>query len=175
MEYRELGKRLFDLICSFCGLVILSPLFVVISLLIKMGSSGSIFFIQERMGQGANNFNLIKFRSMYNSPIKEKFGFTPGDGSRITKLGNFLRKTKVDEFPELINVLKGDMSIVGPRPEVPKYRYFYSTKEFGPVLSMRPGITDYASIKYRHEEQILAKSPYPQMMYEKKSFRINCG
>jgi lipopolysaccharide/colanic/teichoic acid biosynthesis glycosyltransferase len=164
MIYENFGKRLFDIICSLSGLVILSPLFILISVLIKIGSPGPIFFFQKRIGKEGGDFRLIKFRSMYSDRSQEKKGFYPGNGSRITRLGKVLRKTKIDEFPELINVLKGDMSLVGPRPEVPKYRHIY-VGDFEPVLSLRPGITDLASIKYRNEEELLSQSTDPEKMY----------
>jgi lipopolysaccharide/colanic/teichoic acid biosynthesis glycosyltransferase len=164
MIYENFGKRLFDVICSLSGLVILSPLFILISVLIKIGSLGPIFFLQKRMGKRGDNFKLIKFRSMHINPAQEKKGFTPGDDTRVTRLGKFIRKTKIDELPELINVFKGEMSLVGPRPEVPEYRRIYVGK-FEAVLSLRPGITDLASIKYRNEEELLAKSADPEEMY----------
>jgi lipopolysaccharide/colanic/teichoic acid biosynthesis glycosyltransferase len=164
MIYENYGKRLFDVICSLSGLVILSPLFILISVLMKIGSPGQIFFLQERMGRGGDNFKLIKFRSMHINPAQEKKGFTPGDDTRVTRLGKFIRKTKIDELPELINVFKGEMSLVGPRPEVPEYRRIYVGK-FEAVLSLRPGITDPASIKYRNEEELLAKSADPEETY----------
>jgi len=164
MIYENFGKPVFDVICSLGGLVVLSPFFILISVLIKIDSPGPIFFLQERIGKGGNNFKLIKFRSMRINFEQEKRGFTPGDDTRITKLGKILRRTKIDELPELVNVLKGDMSFVGPRPEVPKYRHVY-TGEFAPVLSLRPGITDLASIKYRNEEELLNQSPDAEKMY----------
>jgi lipopolysaccharide/colanic/teichoic acid biosynthesis glycosyltransferase len=164
MIYENFGKRLFDVICSLSGLVILSPLFILISVLMKIDSPGPIFFLQKRMGKGGDNFKLIKFRSMRINFEQEKRGFTPGDNTRITRVGEFLRKTKIDELPELINVFKGDMSLVGPRPEVPRYRDAY-TGEFADVLSLRPGITDLASIKYRNEEELLSQSPDAEKMY----------
>ena len=164
MIYENFGKRLLDLICSLSGLVILSSLFILISVLIKIGSPGPLFFFQKRIGKRGKDFRLIKFRSMYSDRSREKKGFHPGDGSRVTRLGKVLRKTKIDEFPGLINVLKGDMSLVGPRPEVPEYRHIY-VGEFESVLSLRPGITDLASIKYRNEEDLLSQSPDPEKMY----------
>ncbi|NLW35626.1 MAG: sugar transferase [Syntrophorhabdus aromaticivorans] len=163
-KYEKFGKRLFDIICSLCGIVILSPFLAVVSLVSKLDSPGPIFFVQKRMGRNLESFNLIKFRSMTVVYDSEKCQFNPGDESRVTRIGYFLRKTKIDELPELLNVLKGEMSFVGPRPEVLKYRHIYTGK-FAPVLSLRPGITDFASIKYRNEEELLRQSPEPEKVY----------
>ncbi|MCL0082936.1 sugar transferase [Thermodesulfovibrionales bacterium] len=164
IKYEKFGKRLFDIVCSFWGLVLLSPFLAIAALLIKIDSPGPVFFFQKRIGKGGREFSLIKFRSMYVDQTQEREGFNPGDGSRTTRLGKILRKTKIDEFPELVNVLKGDMSFVGPRPEVPRYRHIY-TGEFAPVLLLRPGITDLASMKYRNEEEMLSQSLNPEKMY----------
>ena len=164
MIYKDFGKRLFDVICSLSGLVILSPLFILISVLIKIGSPGPIFFFQERMGKGGDKFQLIKFRSMHINPTQEKRGFNPGDDARVTRLGKFIRKTKIDELPELLNVLRGNMSIIGPRPEVEKYVRVYP-EDFKVILKIRPGLSDYASIKYRDEETILAGQHDPEQYY----------
>ena len=164
MIYENFGKRLFDVACSFLGLAMLFPFLAVVSLLIKIDSSGSVFFFQKRMGRNDRLFNLIKFRSMTVVHNPKECQFNPGDASGATRIGRFIRKTKIDELPELINVLKGDMSFVGPRPEVFKYRHVY-TGEFAPVLLLRPGITDLASIKYRNEELLLAKSLNPEETY----------
>jgi lipopolysaccharide/colanic/teichoic acid biosynthesis glycosyltransferase len=161
MIYENFGKRLFDIVCSFLGLAALSPFLSVVSLLIKIDSQGSVFFFQKRMGRNGRLFNLIKFRSMIVVHNPQECQFNPGDKSRVTRIGRFIRKTKIDELPELLNVLKGDMSFVGPRPEVLKYRHIY-TGEFAPVLSLRPGITDLASMKYRNEEELLNQSLDPR-------------
>lgn len=163
-KYEKFGKRLFDIVCSFLGLAALSPFLSVVSLLIKIDSQGSVFFFQKRMGLNGRLFNLIKFRSMIVVHNPQECQFNPGDKSRVTRIGRFIRKTKIDELPELLNVLKGDMSFVGPRPEVLKYRHIY-TGEFAPVLSLRPGITDLASIKYRNEEELLNQSQDAEKMY----------
>jgi len=168
-KYKKFGKRLFDIVCSLSGLIILLPFLILISLLIKVFSPGPIFFLQERMGMGGNIFKLIKFRSMRISSMQEKNNFTPGDTTRITRLGKFIRRTKIDELPELINVLRGEMSLVGPRPEVPEYRNLYAGK-YDDVLTLRPGITDWASIKYCNEEELLAKSSNPEAIYLNKIF-----
>lgn len=163
-KYEKFGKRLLDIVASLGSLLVLSPLFILVSVLIKIGSPGPIFFLQERIGRGGNNFKLIKFRSMYTYPDQEKEGFNPGDETRITRLGKFLRKTKIDELPALFNVSRGDMSIVGPRPEVGKYVRLYG-KDFEAALQVRPGLSDFASIKYRDEESILVEQSDPEKYY----------
>ena len=164
MIYENFGKRLFDIVFSFCGLTLLSPFFVIMALLIKIGSPGPIFFFQERMGKGGDNFKLIKFRSMHINPAQEKKGFNPGDDARVTRLGKFIRRAKIDELPELINIFKGEMSIIGPRPEVSRYVEIYPDK-FNKILSVRPGLSDFASIKYRDEEKILSNQSDPERFY----------
>ena len=156
--------RFFDIIFSFAGLVLLSPFFLLIALWIKLDSKGPVFYIQKRVGKGNIDFGVIKFRSMRLS--SDLLGLlTVGSGDpRITKSGSFIRKYKLDELPQLINVLKGDMSLVGPRPEVRKYVNYYSPAQLE-VLSVRPGITDEASIVYRQENEILGKSPDPEKTY----------
>ena len=166
-KYERYGKRLFDIVSSSVGLLLFSPLFAFVSLLIKMDSCGPIIFSQKRMGLNGELFKLIKFRSMAVLTDRLERPFNPGDESRVTRIGRFIRKTKIDELPELLNVFVGDMSIVGPRPEVPKYRHIY-IGEFALVLSLRPGITDLASIKYRNEEELLRQSPDPEKMYREE-------
>ena len=163
--YKAIGKRLFDLFFSLMGLFFLSPVFLLVPVFIKLDSPGPVFFVQKRMGQAGRPFFLIKFRSMTCDTEQEKKGFEPGSARRITNIGRLLRKSKLDEVPQLINVFLGDMSFVGPRPEVERYKDFYTGKYAG-LLGVRPGITDAASIKYRHEEEILAKSDDPQKTYQ---------
>ena len=157
-------KRTFDIVASLILILAFLPIFVLISLLIIVFMPGSVFFIHERVGKNGKSFKLIKFRTMQPPKKKEQGSFDAGDKSRITKLGVFLRKTKLDELPQLINVLKGEMSIVGPRPEVRKWTEEYP-EQWRIALSVRPGITDNASIKFRNEEEILAKSDNPQETY----------
>ena len=164
MIYENFGKRLFDIVCSFCGLALLSPFLAVVLLLIKIDSPGPVFFIQKRMGRDFKPFNLIKFRSMTVVQHAQKSQFNPGDESRVTRIGRLLRKTKADELPELFNVLRGDMSIVGPRPEVEKYVRAYP-EDFKMILNVRPGLSDHASIKYRDEEAMLANQKDPEHYY----------
>ena len=156
MIYKKYGKRIFDVIASAFGLILLSPVFLGIAIIIKLTSKGPVFYIQERMGENFKEFNLYKFRSMVVDADKKGLQITSGDDPRITKIGKFIRKTKLDELPQLINVLKGDMSLVGPRPEVKKY-VMLKKEDYEKVLSVKPGITDLAAIEFRDEEKILEK------------------
>ena len=150
-------KRLFDIFFSFIGLLLLFPLFILVLILVKLDSKGPVFFLHERIGKNFKPFKICKFRTM--KVHKENVGpqVTVGGDKRITKLGKYLRKYKIDELPQLINVLKGEMSFVGPRPEVKKYVDLYKT-EYEKMLKIRPGITDPASIKYSREEIALSLS-----------------
>ncbi len=156
--------RVFDILFSFFGLLILSPFFVIIWLIIVLTSRGGGFYTQNRVGKDGKDFSLYKFRSMRKDADKGSLITVGGRDSRITKIGYFIRKFKIDELPQLFNVLKGDMSLVGPRPEVRKYVDLY-TDEQKKVLSIRPGITDYASIEYVDENEILGKSDNPDEVY----------
>ena len=157
-------KRITDVLFSFFGIVILAPVLLVFSVLIVFDSKGGVFYCQVRVGKGNKDFLLFKFRTMYvNSDSKGLLTVGTSD-SRITKYGYFLRKYKFDELPQLFNVLIGDMSLVGPRPEVRKYVDMYN-EEQKQVLSIKPGITDYASIKYSNENELLGKTDNPEMVY----------
>jgi lipopolysaccharide/colanic/teichoic acid biosynthesis glycosyltransferase len=157
-------KRLFDILFSFLSLVFLLPVFLVISILIVLGSKGGVFFTQTRVGKNQQDFKLLKFRTMFTGSEKKGL-LTVGDSdNRITSTGKWLRKAKLDELPQLLNILKGDMSFVGPRPEVKKYVDLYDKEQLR-VLSVRPGLTDYASIEYVNENEILAKYPDPEKAY----------
>ncbi len=156
--------RFFDFILSLVGLVILAPLFIVLSVWIKIDSKGPVFYKQVRVGQNSKDFGLFKFRSMVVDADKKGLITVGGRDPRITRSGYFIRKYKLDELPQLINVLVGDMSLVGPRPEVRKYVDLY-TDEQQKVLSVKPGITDYASIEYMDENEILGKSNDPEKTY----------
>lgn len=157
-------KRLFDVVCSFFGLLVLSPLFVFLSLWVGLGSKGGVFYKQKRVGRFNKDFTLYKFRSMRVGADKKGLLTIGGKDSRVTKAGFFIRKYKLDELPQLLNVLKGDMSFVGPRPEVRKYVDMYTERQLK-VLDVRPGITDLASIKYRNENDLLATSDNPEQYY----------
>jgi len=154
--YMKHGKRAFDFLVSLIGLTILSPLFGIVSILIKIHDKGPIFFKQKRIGQNFKPFYIYKFRTMIINAENKGPLITKEDDPRITALGKFLRKFKIDELPQLINVLKGDMSLVGPRPEVEKYVNFFK-KDYKEILKIKPGITDYATIYFKDEELILKK------------------
>lgn len=156
--------RLLDIIFSAVGLLLLSPLFLIIYILIRCESKGGGFYCQQRVGKDGRMFGLYKFRSMRTGSDKKGLITVGGHDSRITRMGYFIRKYKIDELPQLWNVLKGDMSLVGPRPEVKKYVNLY-TEEQRRVLSVRPGITDYASIEYVDENEILGKADNPDRVY----------
>lgn len=160
----DFATRVFDLIVAFIAIIILSPLFILVSILIKLDSDGPIIFKQVRVGKNEKKFKILKFRTMIVGAEKKGEQITIGNDKRITNVGSFLRKYKLDELPQLFNVLKGDMSFVGPRPEVPKYTRLYTDKQKG-VFKVRPGITDYASIKYRNENEILGNSENPEETY----------
>ncbi|WP_295655838.1 sugar transferase [uncultured Haemophilus sp.] len=156
--------RFFDFILSLVGLVVLAPIFIVLAIWIKIDSKGPVFYKQVRVGQNGIDFGLFKFRSMVVDADKKGLITVGGRDPRITRSGYFIRKYKLDELPQLINVLVGDMSLVGPRPEVRKYVDLY-TDEQQKVLSVKPGITDYASIEYMDENEILGKSSDPEKTY----------
>ena len=156
--------RFFYFILSLVGLVVLAPIFIVLAIWIKTDSKGPVFYKQVRVGQNGIDFGLFKFRSMVVDADKKGLITVGGRDPRITRSGYFIRKYKLDELPQLINVLVGDMSLVGPRPEVRKYVELY-TDEQQKVLSVKPGITDYASIEYMDENEILGKSNDPEKTY----------
>lgn len=157
-------KRLFDIVCSFFGLVFLSWLFVFVALWVGLSSKGGVFYRQRRVGQCNRDFTIYKFRSMRVNSDRQGLLTIGGRDGRITKAGVFIRKYKLDELPQLFNVLRGDMSFVGPRPEVRKYVELY-TEEQKKVLTVRPGITSLSSIKYRNENEILSRSDNPEQYY----------
>ena len=157
-------KRVFDIIFSFIGIVILLPFFLLISLFIIIDSNGGIFYIQKRVGKNGIDFSLFKFRTMKTGADKKGLLTVGSKDARITNVGYALRKYKMDELPQLINVLFGTMSFVGPRPEVRKYVDLYSADQ-QQVLNVKPGITDYASLEYFNENELLAKSENPEETY----------
>lgn len=157
------AKRIFDIVSSLTALLVFSPVFIILSIWIVLDSKGGVFYKQIRVGKGQKEFGLLKFRSM--RPNSDKAGqLTVGNDSRVTKVGKFIRRFKLDEVPQLLNILKGDMSVVGPRPEVPKYVNMYS-KEQLQVLTVLPGLTDYASIEYLDEQKVLGASENPEKTY----------
>lgn len=160
-------KRLFDILASGLGLVCLSPLFTAVAVWIKLDSRGPVFYRQVRVGRGNKDFRIFKFRSM--RPDSDKLGLITvgGRDPRVTRSGYYIRKYKLDELPQLINVFIGDMSLVGPRPEVRKYVDMYSPDQLH-VLDVRPGITSLASLRYRNENEILAQAEDPDKCYIEK-------
>lgn len=160
-----MAKRLFDWVLSSLGLLALSPLLLAIVLLVKLDSPGPVFFRQERVGRYGKAFRIHKFRTMRHDPVGAGPQITVGADARITRVGGFLRASKFDELAQLIDVWLGDMSLVGPRPEVPRYVAHYPADLRDKVLSVRPGITDIASIEYRDESAVLARASDPEQAY----------
>jgi lipopolysaccharide/colanic/teichoic acid biosynthesis glycosyltransferase len=158
-------KRIFDFTVSFIGLILLLPLVLTISLLIITGDKGPVFFKQWRVGKDGRLFILYKFRSMKVTGSGFNASFEPGNTARVTKVGRFIRNTKIDEIPQLLNVLKGEMSLVGPRPEVPSWVNLCPDR-WKKILTVRPGITDNASLEFRNEEDILTGSKDPETTYK---------
>lgn len=168
MNRRRLyGKAVFDTVFGILGLVLLCLPLGVIALAVKATSPGPVFFLQERVGKDGRLFKIIKFRTMV--PDAEKLGLkiTVGHDPRVTPLGTVLRQYKLDELPQILNIVKGEMSFVGPRPEVPRYVALY-TKEQRQVLTIRPGVTDLASIRFRNEAEMLGEAEDPEETYLKK-------
>lgn len=166
--------RFFDIILSFFGLVVLFIPFVLIALLIKLTSKGPVFFKQERVGKNEKIFKIFKFRTMVNKADKKGLELSTANDCRITKVGKFLRKAKIDELPQLINVFIGQMSLVGPRPEVKKYTDLYDDLQKA-VFLVKPGITDMASIEFRNENEILEKSSNVEETYIKEIMPTKIG
>lgn len=157
-------KRLFDIVASGCGLLILSPIFIILAIWIKLDSKGPVFYRQVRVGFHNKDFRIFKFRSMRVGADKGSLVTIGGHDPRVTRSGYFIRKYKLDEFPQLINVFIGDMSLVGPRPEVRHYVNYWTTEQMH-VLDVRPGITDPASIKYRNENELMERAKDPETYY----------
>lgn len=155
-------KRAFDIVASGAGLIILFPVFLVIAIAVRMNSRGPVLYRARRVGRYGKEFHLYKFRSMVADADRQGPGITSAQDNRITPIGRFLRRAKLDELPQLINVLRGEMSLVGPRPEDPRYVALY-TPEQREILQYRPGITSIASLTYRHEEQLLSGPDWEQL------------
>ena len=163
-----MAKRLFDVIFSFLGLIMLLPLLLVIAVIIKITSPGPVFYRGERVGKDGKVFRIFKFRTMVANADKIGGFSTAGDDPRLTKVGKFLKRFQLDELPQLINVLKGEMSLVGPRPEVPFYVNMMTEEERKIILSIKPGITDWASLWNFHEGEVLRGSADPEKDYMEK-------
>ncbi|MBK7683650.1 MAG: sugar transferase [Bacteroidetes bacterium] len=159
-----MAKRLFDLLVSLIMSVLLSPLLLVLALAVKFSSKGPAFYMQERIGKNQIPFRIFKFRTMFLDADKKGLITVGGRDPRVTRVGYFLRKYKLDELPQLFNVVLGEMSLVGPRPEVKRYVEMYSVEQ-KKVLEVKPGITDYASIEYANENELLGKAKDPEKMY----------
>jgi lipopolysaccharide/colanic/teichoic acid biosynthesis glycosyltransferase len=158
------SKRLFDLLVASVGLLVTAPVMAIVTLVILAGRGGPILFRQRRIGRGGQPFTILKFRTM--RPARPgAASITVGQDARITRVGHLLRQTKIDELPQLFNVIRGDMSLVGPRPEVPEYHALYDPALRDWIISVRPGITDRASIIYRNEAELLARQADPDAYY----------
>ena len=157
-------KRIFDIVVSLVGLILLLPLLVFVAVLIKLDSRGPIFFRQQRIGMAFRPFQILKFRTMIDNAQRRGGLITFARDTRITRVGRILRQTKIDELPQLINVLRGDMTFVGPRPEVPEFVELFR-QDYEEILTVRPGMTDLASLKYRDEAAVLSHCSNPQEEY----------
>ncbi len=162
-----MSKQAFDIVVAFVGLLLLSPLLLLVALLITIDSRGPVFFRQERVGRDFRPFLIYKFRTMVQDASRKGGSITFGLDPRITRVGRLLRKTKIDELPQLINVLRGEMSFVGPRPEVWQYVELFR-QDYEEILKVLPGITDLASLRYRHEAEILGRSENPEDEYVRR-------
>ncbi len=161
-------KRLFDIVFSFIGLIIVLPIIAVVAFLMKLTAPGPVFYLGQRIGKGGRLFKMFKFRTMVVNADKIGGPSTSADDPRLTNIGKFLKKYQLDELPQLINVLKGDMSFVGPRPEVKMYVDMMTDEERNVILSLRPGMTDFASLWNFHEGEILKGSADPEKAYMEK-------
>lgn len=170
-----MAKRFFDLLASGLGLFLLAPFFLLVALAIKLESSGPVFFRQERVGRFGKIFRIHKFRTMVSDAERRGLQITVGTDARVTRVGVVLRKTKLDELAQLFDVFIGDMSLVGPRPEVPRYVAYYPHEARRLVQSVKPGITDWASIKFKDENEILGRSADPQAAYINEVLPIKLG
>jgi len=157
-------KRLFDIVTAGVALVLLSPLFLLIAVIIKIDSPGPVFFRQERIGKDFHPFQIYKFRTMRRDAEKAGALVTAGEDARVTRAGRHLRRTKLDELPQFINIVKGEMSLVGPRPEVSRYVELFRP-DYEEILRVRPGLTDLASLKYRDEAGLLGSAADPEREY----------
>jgi lipopolysaccharide/colanic/teichoic acid biosynthesis glycosyltransferase len=170
-----MSKRIFDWVASGLGLLVLSPVLLALALWIKLDSPGPVFFRQERVGQGGRVFRIHKFRTMVTNAERLGLQITVGADARVTRVGHWLRKYKLDELPQLLDVWLGHMSLVGPRPEVPRYVACYPADVREVVLSVRPGITDRASIEFKDENEILGRASDPHLAYVNEVLPVKLG
>ena len=168
-------KRTFDIFCAAIGLIALSPIFVAASIAVALSSQGPVIFRQTRIGRFGQPFEILKFRTMTVDAPGVGPQITIGNDRRITRVGRFLRRYKFDELPQLINVLKGEMSLVGPRPEVPAFVALYQPDQRDVILSVRPGITDNASLEFRNESELLSAAPDPEAYYRHTILPRKCA
>ncbi len=167
-------KRFFDLVVSLIGLMVFAPFLLIIAVVLKIDSPGLVFFRQIRVGQFGTSFRIFKFRTMVSQAEKLGPQVSSGDDPRITRVGRFLRKYKLDELPQLINVVKGEMSFVGPRPEVPRYVEAYKN-DYREILTVKPGITDFASLEFKDENELLKNADDPEKKYLEEILPVKIG
>lgn len=167
-------KRIFDLVCASAGVVLLAPLYLVVALLVKLDSPGPAFFRQTRVGQHGRPFAIYKFRTMCLNAEARGAQVSSGDDPRITRVGRVLRRYKIDELPQLFNVLAGEMSLVGPRPEVPRYVAAFPD-DYREILTVKPGITDYASLEFKDENELLKAAEDPEAKYLGEILPVKIG
>ena len=160
-------KRAFDIVIAAIGLIVLSPMMVMVAILIKLDSRGPVVFTQERIGRAFQPFSIYKFRTMIQNPSTHRLPLTVGEDPRITRIGRILRRAKIDELPQLLNILHGDMSFVGPRPEVRQYVELFK-EDYEEILRVRPGLTDVASLKYQDEANLMAQFTNPEEEYVRR-------
>ncbi len=160
-------KRILDILITLIGIILFFPVIIAVSLVILISSGYPVFFLQERVGKDWKIFKMIKFRTMVKNADKMGIGISSHEDSRVTNIGKFLRKFKIDEIPQIFNVLLGDMSLVGPRPELLKYAEYY-IDDYSEILKVKPGITDYASLEFRNESELLKDSDDNEKIYLNK-------
>lgn len=173
-SWRMATKRLEDIVLAAIGIVILAPVFAVIAIAIRLEDGGAVFYRQVRVGQGGRPFEIDKFRSMTPAPKGAGSTLTIAGDPRVTRVGAFLRRAKLDELPQLFNVLRGEMSLVGPRPETLDLMVHYSRSQRAVMVSLRPGMTDYASVLLRDESELLAHAPDPARFYRERLMPLKC-
>lgn len=174
MSWRMATKRLEDIVVAAVGIVILAPVFAVIAIAIRLEDGGPVFYRQVRVGRAGRRFEIEKFRSMIPAPKGAGSPLTIAGDPRVTRVGAFLRRAKLDELPQLFNVLQGEMSLFGPRPEAPDLMLHYSRSQRKIMVSVRPGMTDYASVLLRDESEVLARAPDPARFYRERIMPLKC-
>jgi lipopolysaccharide/colanic/teichoic acid biosynthesis glycosyltransferase len=173
-SWRMTAKRLEDIVIAAIGIVVLAPVFVVVAITIRLEDGGPVFYRQVRIGRAGKPFEIDKFRSMTPAPKGVGSSLTIAGDPRVTRVGAFLRRAKLDELPQLFNVLQGEMSLVGPRPEAPDLMLHYTRSQRAVMVSVRPGMTDYASVLLRDESELLARAPDPARFYRERIMPLKC-